>query len=69
MTLQRGNAGEAEDLVRLARDLGAASVKFNVLQPTARGARLHEAGEALGVGGADRAGQALRGGRGAGTPA
>ena len=50
MTLQRGNAGEADDLVRLARELGAASVKFNVLQPTARGARLHEAGDALGVG-------------------
>jgi SynChlorMet cassette radical SAM/SPASM protein ScmF len=49
MTLQRGNAGEAEGLVGLARGLGAASVKFNVLQPTARGSRLHAAGEALGV--------------------
>jgi SynChlorMet cassette radical SAM/SPASM protein ScmF len=49
MTLQRCNAGEAEDLIRLARDLGAASVKFNVLQPTARGSRLHDAGETLGV--------------------
>lgn len=50
MTLQRGNSEEAGDLVRLARELGAGSVKFNVLQPTARGARLHETGEALGVG-------------------
>jgi SynChlorMet cassette radical SAM/SPASM protein ScmF len=49
MTLQRSNAEEAEGLVRLARDLGATSVKFNLLQPTARGARLHELGEALGV--------------------
>lgn len=50
MTLQRSNAGEAEDLVRLARVLGASAVKFNVLQPTARGALLHARGEALGVG-------------------
>lgn len=49
MTLQRCNAGEADALVLLARKLGAASVKFNLLQPTARGGRLHEAGEAPGV--------------------
>lgn len=49
MTLQRSNVGEAEALVRLATDLGAASVKFNVLQPVARGSRLHGAGEAPGV--------------------
>ena len=33
----------------MAENLGAASVKFNVLQPTTRGERLHETGESLSV--------------------
>jgi len=34
-------------MVRLAEDLGAGSVKFNIVQPTARGEKMHEAGETL----------------------
>ena len=47
MSLLRRNKGQMEDLVRLAESLGAGSVKFNMVQPTARGERLHEAGETL----------------------
>ncbi|MCX5919645.1 MAG: radical SAM protein [Deltaproteobacteria bacterium] len=39
--------GPMEPLVRLAERLGAGSVKFNVIQPTARGEKMHQAGEAL----------------------
>lgn len=46
-TVMRDNAGQADAAVRMAGELGAASVKFNLVQPTARGARLHEAGETL----------------------
>ena len=47
MSLLRRNRGQMEELVRLAESLGAGSVKFNMVQPTARGERLHEAGETL----------------------
>ena len=47
MSLLRRNKGQMEELVRLAESLGAGSVKFNMVQPTARGERLHEAGETL----------------------
>lgn len=47
MTIMRGNQGQIEDLVKLADSLGAASVKFNILQPTARGKKLSETGETL----------------------
>lgn len=50
MTVMRRNREELEDLVRLAERLGAGSVKFNVLQPLARGREVFEAGEALPVG-------------------
>ena len=49
MTLMRGNVDQVEPLVKLAEDLGASSMKFNVLQPTARGEKLHHADGALGV--------------------
>lgn len=49
MTVMRRNKDELEGLVRLAEFLGAGSVKFNILQPTARGKGLHEKGEALDV--------------------
>ncbi len=48
-SVMRGNADQAEAMVRLAEELGAASVKFNVVQPTARGEKLHHADEALSV--------------------
>lgn len=47
MTIMRRNKDQLESLVRLAESLGAGSVKFNILQPTARGEKMHEAGEAL----------------------
>jgi SynChlorMet cassette radical SAM/SPASM protein ScmF len=50
MTVMRRNAGQIEPMVRLAEDLGAASLKFNVVQPTARGDQLRSQGETLGIG-------------------
>ena len=50
MTLMRRNADHVAPVIRLAESLGAGSVKFNLLQPTARGETLHETGEALTVG-------------------
>ncbi len=47
MSLIRRNRDQMEQVVRLAESLGAGSVKFNMVQPTARGERLHEAGETL----------------------
>jgi SynChlorMet cassette radical SAM/SPASM protein ScmF len=49
MTLMRRNVGQMETLVRLCESLGCSSVKFNVIQPTARGVQMHQAGEALSV--------------------
>lgn len=49
MTLMRCNADQVGAVVRMAKTLGATSVKFNVMQPTARGQRLHEKDEALGI--------------------
>ncbi len=37
MTLLDSNFGQAEEMVRLAGELGAASLKYNVLQPAGRG--------------------------------
>lgn len=34
MTVMRCNAGQIEAMVRMAEDLGAGSIKFNVVQPT-----------------------------------
>lgn len=49
MTLMRNNAHQVEEMVHLAEDLGAASLKFNIMQPTARGENLFETGGALSV--------------------
>ncbi|MCD5401059.1 SynChlorMet cassette radical SAM/SPASM protein ScmF [candidate division NPL-UPA2 bacterium] len=49
MTIMRRNKGQVEDMVRLAEDLGAGSVKFNLLQPVARGEEMHKAGETLSI--------------------
>jgi SynChlorMet cassette radical SAM/SPASM protein ScmF len=45
MTLMRRNAGQIEDLLNLAKSLGASSVKLNIVQPTSRGVEMHRAGE------------------------
>ena len=47
MTIMRQNRDQMESVVRLAERLGAGSVKFNIVQPTARGERMHFTGEAL----------------------
>ena len=47
MTIMRHNKNQLEPVVRLAESVGAASVKFNIVQPTARGEKLHDSGEAL----------------------
>jgi SynChlorMet cassette radical SAM/SPASM protein ScmF len=48
-TVMRRNAGQVDAVVRMADELGAASVKFNVVQPTARGEKLHGVQETLSV--------------------
>jgi SynChlorMet cassette radical SAM/SPASM protein ScmF len=47
MALMRRNKDQMEAVVRLAERLGAGSVKFNMVQPTARGEQMQEAGETL----------------------
>lgn len=49
MTIMKCNKDQMEPMVRLAEALDAESVKFNLLQPTARGERMHEEGEALDI--------------------
>jgi len=49
MTLMRDNVDQMEAVVRLAESLGAGSVKFNILQPTARGEGMHRSGESLSI--------------------
>jgi SynChlorMet cassette radical SAM/SPASM protein ScmF len=49
MTLMRRNVGQIEAVVRLAESIGCSSVKFNIVQPTARGVKMHEAGETLSI--------------------
>jgi len=47
MTLMRRNKDQVEDMVCLAESRGAGSIKFSIMQPTARGERMHEEGESL----------------------
>lgn len=49
-TVMRINAGQTDAMVQTVEKLGAASLKFNVVQPTARGEKLHEAQETLTIG-------------------
>jgi len=49
MTVMRSNADQIESVVHLAGELGASSVKFNIVQPSARGERLHEKDQALSI--------------------
>jgi len=48
-TVMRINAGQVGDMVRMVEELGAASLKFNVVQPTARGEKMHENQETLDI--------------------
>lgn len=49
MSVVRRNRDQMEPMVRLAESLGAESVKFNLVQPTARGERMHHSGETLSI--------------------
>ena len=47
MTIMRHNKDQMEPMVRLAERMDAGSIKFNIVQPTARGEKMHDSGEAL----------------------
>jgi SynChlorMet cassette radical SAM/SPASM protein ScmF len=47
MSIVRRNRDQMEAVVRLAESLGASSVKFNMVQPTARGDRMSRRGETI----------------------
>jgi SynChlorMet cassette radical SAM/SPASM protein ScmF len=49
MSIVRRNREQMEHVVRLAELIGANSVKFNLVQPTARGERMHEEQETLSI--------------------
>lgn len=68
LTLQRANLGELDDYLALAAELGAGSVKLNVLQPLLRGAELAGRGEALAVSEVLELAQRLHGTSGGGGP-
>ncbi|MFH1386591.1 MAG: SynChlorMet cassette radical SAM/SPASM protein ScmF [bacterium] len=48
-SIMKGNKEQLESLVKLAEEAGAGSVKINIVQPTARGEKMHEAGETLDI--------------------
>lgn len=48
-TVMKRNREQVESVIRLAGDLGAGSVKYNVVQPTARGEHLHDQDETLDI--------------------
>ncbi|MCJ7443893.1 MAG: SynChlorMet cassette radical SAM/SPASM protein ScmF [Methanotrichaceae archaeon] len=47
MTIMRRNRAQMASMVKMAEKLGAGSVKFNLVQPTARGETIYSQGEAL----------------------
>jgi len=47
MTVMRSNSTQLEKMVRMAESLGVESIKFNLVQPTGRGKKLNEEGDAL----------------------
>jgi len=49
MSLHAGNVDEIEDLVHLSENLGANSVKFNLIQPSGRGEKMEERGQLLNI--------------------
>jgi SynChlorMet cassette radical SAM/SPASM protein ScmF len=48
-TIMKKNVDQIEAVIGLAESLGAASVKCNLVQPTARGEKLHESRESVGI--------------------
>jgi SynChlorMet cassette radical SAM/SPASM protein ScmF len=49
MSIHAGNEEEIEDLVHLAENLGASSVKFNIIQPSGRGQTMTERYQVLNI--------------------
>lgn len=49
MTVMRSNKNDVAPLVDLAESIGAGSVKINIVQPTARGEKMHQSGQTLGI--------------------
>jgi len=49
MTIMQRNKHQIESVVRLAEELGAGSVKFNLVQPTERGVAMHKAMETVSI--------------------
>jgi SynChlorMet cassette radical SAM/SPASM protein ScmF len=47
MTIMRRNSDQMMDVVHMAEKLGASSIKFNIMMPTARGKELSKKGESL----------------------
>ncbi|MBF0498878.1 MAG: SynChlorMet cassette radical SAM/SPASM protein ScmF [Candidatus Riflebacteria bacterium] len=48
-TVLRANFRQIDEMIPFAESLGATSLKFNIVQPTARGEKLHETGETLDI--------------------
>ena len=48
-TVMRSNVTQVDEMVRMVEELGATSLKFNVVQPTARGENLHAKQETLNI--------------------
>lgn len=48
-TVMKSNRDQVESIVRLAEDLGAGSLKYNIVQPTSRGEHLHRQDETLNI--------------------
>ncbi|MCJ7443227.1 MAG: SynChlorMet cassette radical SAM/SPASM protein ScmF [Methanotrichaceae archaeon] len=51
MTVMRRNIDQIDEMAFLAKKLGASSVKYNIVQPTARGEMLFKKGEVVDVAG------------------
>jgi SynChlorMet cassette radical SAM/SPASM protein ScmF len=49
MTLMAENRHQVREMLPMAESIGASSVKFNIVQPTARGKHMYETGEALSI--------------------
>jgi SynChlorMet cassette radical SAM/SPASM protein ScmF len=49
LTIMQKNKDQIKGIVKLAESLKAHSVKFNLLQPSARGEKMHQSGEAVPV--------------------
>jgi len=48
-SVMRSNVAQVDKMVPMVEELGAASLKFNIVQPTARGERLHRNDETLSI--------------------